>query len=48
MGVYYLYHNCGSAKSLYELYNPIKMNVFETLTAPPAGDNDLALAFDTF
>lgn len=48
MGVYYLYHNCGSAKSLYELYNPINMNVFETLTAPPAGDNDLALAFDTF
>ncbi len=48
LGVYYLYHNCGDAKSLYEIYSPIKMNIFETLTQPPAADNDLKLAFETF
>ncbi len=25
LGVYYLYHNCGDAQSLYNLYSPIKM-----------------------
>jgi hypothetical protein len=48
LGVYYLYHNCGDAKSLYHLYSPIKMDVYETLTAPPYADGDLQLAFDTF
>ena len=48
LGMYYLYHNCGDAKSLYDIYSPIKMNVFETLTAPPYADGDLKLAFETF
>lgn len=48
LGVFYLYHNCGDAKSLYSLYSSMGMNIFETLTAPPAADNDLNLAFETF
>ena len=48
LGVYYLYHNCGNAKSLYDVYSPIKMNVYETLTAPPYADGDLQLAFESF
>ena len=48
LAVYYLYHNCGDAKSLYDVYSPIKMNVFETLTAPPYSDGDIQLALDTF
>ena len=48
LGVHYLYHNCGDAKSLYDVYSPIKMSVYETLTAPPHSDGDLDLAFETF
>ena len=48
LGVYYLYHNCGNAQSLYDLYSPIKMDLFETLTAPPYADGDLKKAFNTF
>ncbi|TFG59060.1 MAG: hypothetical protein E4H36_14485, partial [Spirochaetales bacterium] len=48
MGVYYLYHNCGDAKSLYPLYSSVGMNIFETLTPPPAADNDLQAAFEMF
>lgn len=48
LGIYYLYHNCGDAKSLYDIYSPIKMSVFETFTAPPYADGDLELAFETF
>jgi len=48
LGVFYLYHNCGNAQSLYDLYSPIKMNVYETLTAPPYADGDLQKAFETF
>ncbi|MCF6334752.1 MAG: hypothetical protein L3J12_03315 [Spirochaetales bacterium] len=48
LGVYYLYHNCGNAQSLYDFYSPIKMNLFETLTAPPYADGNLKKAFDAF
>lgn len=48
LGVRYLYHNCGNAKSLYTVYSSIGMDIFETLTAPPYADGDLELAFNTF
>ncbi|MBT3276285.1 MAG: hypothetical protein HN368_24265 [Spirochaetales bacterium] len=48
LGVYYLYHNCGDARSLYDVYSPIKMSIFETLTAPPYSDGDVKLAFESF
>ena len=39
-----LYHNCGPAKSLYKNYKEMKMTVWETVSAPPQGDNDIAEA----
>lgn len=39
-----LYHNCGVAKGLYNCYKKLDMTVFETLSPPPQGDNDLAEA----
>lgn len=38
LGLYYLYHNCGDASSLLDLYSQIKMNIYESLTPPPYGD----------
>jgi len=48
LGVRYLYHNCGNAKSLYDIYSSIGMDIFETLTVPPYADGDLELAFKSF
>jgi uroporphyrinogen-III decarboxylase len=43
-GKYVLYHNCGHARNLYDNYREMKMTVWETLSPPPQGDNDLAEA----
>ena len=43
-GKYSIYHNCGFARSLYENYRELGMTVWETLSSPPRGDNDLATA----
>lgn len=48
MGAYYLYHNCGNASSLFELYNKIGMNIYETLSEPPYGDTNLEDALKRF
>ena len=43
-GKYSLYHNCGNAKVLYPSYLKLGMDVWETVSPPPQGDNDLAEA----
>jgi hypothetical protein len=43
-GKFVLYHNCGPAKMLYSNYKEMKMTVWETLSPPPQGDNDIAEA----
>jgi len=43
-GAYSIYHNCGYAKRFYPAYREMKMTVWETVSAPPQGDNDLAEA----
>jgi uroporphyrinogen-III decarboxylase len=43
-GKYVLYHNCGPAKNLYGNYKEMKMSVWETISPPPQGDNDIAEA----
>lgn len=43
-GKYSIYHNCGFARSLYQNYRELGMTLWETLSAPPRGDNDLANA----
>lgn len=43
-GKYSLYHNCGKAKILYPSYVKLGMDVWETVSPPPQGDNDLAEA----
>ncbi len=43
-GKYSLYHNCGNAKILYPSYLKLGMDVWETVSPPPQGDNDLAEA----
>ena len=45
-GLYTLYHNCGDAKSLFGLYSEMKMDIFESLTAPPYGDTILEHAME--
>jgi uroporphyrinogen decarboxylase len=46
MGVYYLYHNCGDASSLLNSYSAVKMDIYESLTAPPYGDTILEEALE--
>ena len=41
-GKYTLYHNCGYARPLYENYRELGMTVWETISPPPQGDNDIA------
>lgn len=43
-GKYSLYHNCGKAKVLYPSYVKLGMDVWETVSPPPQGDNNLAEA----
>ena len=40
-GGYIIYHNCGNASSLFELYPETGMDCFESLAQPPEGDTDL-------
>ena len=39
-----IYHNCGNAKNLYSCYRALGITVWETVAAPPQGDNDLQTA----
>jgi hypothetical protein len=39
-----IYHNCGSARSLYASYRELGMTVWETIAEHPRGDNRLAEA----
>ncbi len=41
-GKFSVYHNCGCAKSLYANYRELGMAVWETVSEPPRGDNNLA------
>ena len=41
-GKYTVYHNCGFARPLYENYRELGMTVWETISPPPQGDNDIA------
>ncbi|MBF9014487.1 MULTISPECIES: uroporphyrinogen decarboxylase family protein [unclassified Oceanispirochaeta] len=43
-GKYSIYHNCGYAKNLYPCYKTLGMDVWETVSPAPQGDNDLAEA----
>ncbi|MDA3924824.1 MAG: hypothetical protein PF904_09020 [Kiritimatiellae bacterium] len=43
-GAYTVYHNCGYAKTFYDVYCELGMTVWETVSEPPQGDNDLAVA----
>lgn len=45
-GLFSLYHNCGDASSLLDLYSQIKMEIYESLTAPPYGDTILENALE--
>jgi hypothetical protein len=40
--VYYLYHNCGDASLLLDMYSDIGMDIYESLTPPPYGDTSLS------
>jgi uroporphyrinogen decarboxylase len=42
-----VYHNCGRAKVLQESYIEMGLSAWETVAAPPQGDNDLAEAKKT-
>jgi len=41
-GKFSVYHNCGMAKRFYPNYREMGMTLWETISAPPQGDNDLA------
>ena len=43
-GGFSVYHNCGFARSLYDNYRELGMTVWETVSEPPRGDNNLAEA----
>jgi len=43
-GAFTVYHNCGQARRFYPLYREMGMTVWETVSPPPQGDNDLAEA----
>lgn len=47
-GNFSIYHNCGYAKNLYPCYKKLGMDVWETLSPPPMGDNDLKEAKEYF
>jgi uroporphyrinogen-III decarboxylase len=40
-GKFTLYHNCGKARVLQESYVKMGLDMWETVAAPPLGDNDL-------
>lgn len=41
-GTFTVYHNCGFASTLYDLYLDLGITLWETISEPPAGDNRLA------
>ena len=41
-GAFTVYHNCGFARAFYPCYRELGMTVWETVSEPPQGDNDLA------
>ena len=43
-GAFTVYHNCGFARTFYPCYRELGMTVWETVSEPPQGDNDLAEA----
>ena len=43
-GAFTVYHNCGCARAFYPCYRDLGMTVWETVSEPPQGDNDLAEA----
>jgi uroporphyrinogen-III decarboxylase len=43
-GAFSVYHNCGRARAFYPIYGNLGMTLWETVSPPPQGDNDLALA----
>jgi uroporphyrinogen-III decarboxylase len=43
-GAFSVYHNCGRARAFYSIYRELGMTVWETVSPPPQGDNDLAEA----
>jgi uroporphyrinogen-III decarboxylase len=43
-GAFSVYHNCGRARAFYPIYRELGMTVWETVSPPPQGDNDLAEA----
>lgn len=43
-GSFTVYHNCGYAERFYPIYREMKMTVWETVSPPPQGDNELAKA----
>lgn len=45
-GKFTLYHNCGKAKVLQESYVKMGLDMWETVAAPPQGDNNLKEAKD--
>ena len=47
-GKYTIYHNCGKAKNFYSCYRDMGITVWETVSTPPQGDNDLQDAKDFF
>ncbi|MGJ5820278.1 uroporphyrinogen decarboxylase family protein [Paludibaculum fermentans] len=43
-GAFTVFHNCGRARRLYPNYRELGMTLWETISEPPAGDNNLAQA----
>ena len=43
-GGFTVYHNCGYARAFYPCYRELGMTVWETVSEPPQGDNDLGEA----
>jgi uroporphyrinogen-III decarboxylase len=41
-GAFTVFHNCGFASTLYDIYRELGMTVWETVSEPPQGDNSLA------
>jgi uroporphyrinogen decarboxylase len=47
-GAFVLYHNCGDAGSLLDVYRELPMDAYETLTPPPLGDTIFEEALEKF
>jgi len=43
-GAFTVYHNCGIARRFYPIYREMPMSLWETVSPPPQGDNDLVEA----